>query len=488
MAAPRPPSASNESLPDLLSSAFDFAKTFGQYEVAPQTFLQGNQRLTPGLLDGYEYSPQPGEMQDDAGRWYAPDGQLIQFVDGPALAGLLDLMPAVGSVVAPVKGAGAVLGAGPILKARPSEAVAVDPTVRDYVAGAFEASRKRTGTKITPETYGKVDNAMMKMSLNPSQNAYNAVDRAAELGFDTPMFHISGNQAQGRVGSRTPWVETDPHLGSPARGAVFTGNRPSAIAGSGAAVGTGGGDNAYVHGLMLRSPILGEHAMPSTLAANGPDQIPFLSSAPDAFTTDKGLADILAMMHASPYRQEAIDAWLSAHSQQAAALGQSFDPKYLMQSLDKADESVSKLLARNYFDPQAGGAAVGEDFIASPGGNYQIGVPGFNNYEAGARSPVWKHEVVDGRMQRTQTLPGIHSPMQTSMLGSGFTGSRIVDETRKAADGKTIAMHYMPAIRSVDAKFDPRRVNENNMLAGMVPPGWLSGLFQPQPDQQEPQL
>jgi hypothetical protein len=450
--------------------------------------MQGNQRVRPGIMDGYEYTPQPGEMQDDAGRWYTPDGELIQFQDRPLLAELLDHMPAVGGLAAPAKAGGAVLGAGPILKARPSEALFADPTAMEHVAKQFEASRKRTGHKLSgPESLPASDNVMMKMSLNPSQNAIKGVERAAALGFDTPMFHISGLPAEGRVGSRTPWQVSDPFRGNPVTGAVYTGNRPSAIAGSNAAVGTGGGgENGYVHGLMLRAPILGEHPISPEVMAGMPDAVPFGSSAMDAFATDKGLADILAGMHASPYRQEALDAWLSAHSQHSAAYGDAFDQKSLMQSFAKAEEDVSKLLARNYYDPSMGGTYVGEEFIPSPGGNNQIGVPHYTRYEAGSLDPVRKWQMVDGDSKKVQAAPGVHSPMQTSMLGTGFTGSRIVDETRKAADGKTIAMHYMPAVRSVDAKFDPRRVNENNMLAGVAPPGWFAGLFER--DDQEPQL
>jgi|688.fasta_scaffold1507256_2 hypothetical protein len=54
--APRPSSTQNSGLPDILASAFDFAKTFAQYELNPQSLMQGNQFIGQ-ITVGWKVAP-----------------------------------------------------------------------------------------------------------------------------------------------------------------------------------------------------------------------------------------------------------------------------------------------------------------------------------------------------------------------------------------------------------------------------------------------
>jgi hypothetical protein len=470
MPAPRPNPGNN--VPDILSNAFEFAKTFGQYELAPETLVGPNQRVRPGIMDGYAYTPQPGETVDDSGQWYTADMQPIEWVDRPQLASLLDLFGnTMGGVAAPVRAAAgeAVLGAGPILKARPSELLNMDPTAAEYLAQHVEAMRKRApmGYKLGGEaTLEKADNALTKLSLPPSKNAMGVVERAAELGFDTPMFHVSGYRAGEKPlkDGSVPFLTPDPNRAG--RGAVFFGDMPSSIVRSGAAVGAGGGDGASVFPFLLRAPIMGEHAIPEEALSALPDSLQFASSAPDAFATPQSIQDLVAGIRNGPYRQEAMDARLAATPPG--------DRQWIKSQIEQTDESLAKHMARMYYAPEMGGGMLGpDDFMPVPGGKNQPGVPHYGLYEHGA-------------VKSTGGQGGAPSFFQTGQLGLGFTGSRVADETAHWKNGKTIAMPYAPAIRSVNAKFDPRKVDESNVLSGAIPPGWFSSLFQQQ--QEEPQL
>jgi hypothetical protein len=423
-------------------------------------------------MDGYAYTPQPGETVDDSGQWYTADMQPIEWVDRPQLASLLDLFGnTMGGVAAPVRAAAgeAVLGAGPILKARPSELLNMDPTAAEYLAQHVEAMRKRApmGYKLGGEaTLEKADNALTKLSLPPSKNAMGVVERAAELGFDTPMFHVSGYRAGEKPlkDGSVPFLTPDPNRAG--RGAVFFGDMPSSIVRSGAAVGAGGGDGASVFPFLLRAPIMGEHAIPEEALSALPDSLQFASSAPDAFATPQSIQDLVAGIRNGPYRQEAMDARLAATPPG--------DRQWIKSQIEQTDESLAKHMARMYYAPEMGGGMLGpDDFMPVPGGKNQPGVPHYGLYEHGA-------------VKSTGGQGGAPSFFQTGQLGLGFTGSRVADETAHWKNGKTIAMPYAPAIRSVNAKFDPRKVDESNVLSGAIPPGWFSSLFQQQ--QEEPQL
>lgn len=453
--APQPdqPGSIGRTLADLFS-----------YETNPEAWAQPNERVRPGIMDGYEYTMQPGEMIDELGRVYAPGAQEpVDWVDRPQLATILDLLGSVsGSVAAPVRAAAGemVLGAGPIIKARPSELLNYDPTAVEHVARQVEAMRKRAANGYTLGGEGsldKADNALTKLSLPPSNNAMSVVERAANLGFDTPMFHVSGYRAGAKPlkDGSVPFVNVDPNRAG--RGAVYFGDMPSSIVRSGAAVGAGGGDNAIVYPFMLRAPIMGEHMIPEEALGALPDMLKFNSSAPDAYAIDQSIQDIVSGIRNGPYRQEAVDARL--------AVAQPGDRSWIKSQIDQTDDTLAKHLARMYYDPTMGGRRLTPDeFLPVPGGKNQPGVPHYGGYEHGA-------------VQSIAGEGGAPSYYQTGQLGIGFTGSRVADGTANWKNGKTIAMPYAPGIRSVNAKFDPRKADTNDVLSGLTPPGWFTSLF-----------
>jgi hypothetical protein len=468
--APRPSSTQNSGLPDILASAFDFAKTFGQYELNPQSLMQGNQRVRPGIMDGYEYTPQPGETQDDAGRWYTPDGQLIQFQDRPALAELLDLMPAVGGLAAPANAGGAVLGAGPIIRARASEAMAMDPSIGEHSASFIEAMRKRApmGYPVPDwDKLGKADNALTKMSMAPSKNAMGVAEKAGALGYDTPMFHVSGYRAGDKPlkDGSVPFLVPDPNIKG--RGAVYFGDLPSSIVKSGAAVGSGGGEiGATIYPFLGRAPFVGEHGMTDEMMSFMPDKLNFNSTAPNALADGQSIQDLIEGIRSGPYREQFVE--------QRLAAAQPGDRDWIKKQIEGyGDTSLAKSLARMYYDPERGGALIGADeFMPIGSGNTQPGVPHYGTYE-------------NGGVKSGHGSAGAPSYYQTSHMGMGWTGSRVADETGNYG-GKTIAVPYAPAIRSPNAKFDPRKADTADTLAAKAPPGWFAGLFER--DDQEPQL
>lgn len=467
--APRPYTPANEGLPDILGKLVDI-------NVSPEHLLtKPNQRLAPGFSTFGQYEPQPGDMVDDAGRWWTADNQPIEFVQRPFMSEFLSALPTVGGIAgAEAKAGSTVLGAGPIIKARPSELMNMDPTVMDHVAGQVEASRKRAGYKLGgDETLQKADNAVMKMSGAPSKNAYGVVDRAAQTGNDTHMFHVTGLPGEGRVGSLTPWQVSDPHRAG--RGAIFFGDRPSSIVKSGAAVGAGGGNGGHVHPFLLRGDIFGEHMMSPELMSRVPDQLKFESSSPTAWATQPSLQDVTEALKNGPYSKEAEAAWLADHSARKAAGAYTPSSEALSKQLADAYGAFAKRFVQVHYDPTTGGRLIPpEDFMGIPTDKMQPGAPHYTTYEDGAAAS--SNNMKYGYGTNTPPVPGVHSPMQTAMTGAGFTGARILDETNKVG-GKTIAMHYMPGIRSVNAKFDPRKVDINNTLAGATPPGWFAQLF-----------
>jgi hypothetical protein len=443
---------------------------FARYQLDPESFLAPNERLEPGLTDGYAYSLKPNETADDAGNVVGPDGQPVTFKPRPQLSTLADMLGYMtGGVGGAPKGA---LGAGAYRSVRdvnPS-VFAGDDYARGYLATRMEAGHKRAGQgyqlpDMEPKTLSKMDKSLTSMSTEPSKPYLEKADRALSMGFDTPAYHFTNAPADpemARLLGAAPFRELDPFVTT--RGSMYFGDVPSKIIQSGAAQKTIGDPRMYP---FILKDVMGEHAMPPGLFEHLPDTL-----KPNQWGELGGASkgDMIAGIKETPGYADNITAAREAAKEH---FGSSFDPDFFANQQTSAREALADMLSKLYYDKQPGGLSVKSDPMGFvPAAINDPGLPHYSQYEVGARPN-----------KPGTNMTGLHSPLQNEVGAVGFSGSRILDEMRNAG-GKSFAMIDPTGVRSMGAKF----LNPNgDLLSGTAPPSWLLNMPMTMPNEGNPQ-
>lgn len=445
---------------------------FVRYQFAPETFLAPNERLKPGLMDGYQYSLKPGETTDDAGNVIGPDGQAVTFKNRPQLSGLADLLGFMtGGVAGAPKGA---VGSGAYRAVREVEPslLAGDDYAREFLATRMEAGHKRAGQGYSPQSMApkdldKMDKSLTSMSTPPSAPYLDKADRALAMGFDTPAYHFTNAPADPEVRrllGASPFREMDPFVTN--RGSMYFGDTPSGIIKSGAAQKTMGDPRMYA---FVLKDIMGEHPMPPGLYSQMPDTLTFDKYGSVPHTASK---DVQAAIQSTPGYAENMQAAREAAKERFGP--SNFSPDKFQAIQGDARDSLATMLARLYYE-QVPGAAPGQvakmdpmSFVPAASGSTDI--PHYGIFENGSLP----------NLPGTQ-LTGLHSPLQNEIGAVGFSGSRIRDEMRKV-NGKSFAMIDPTGVRSMGARFQ----NPNgDLLSGVTPPSWWLNLYADTPEAQQ---
>lgn len=423
---------------------------------------RSNTIMEPSLQDqltGSWITPEMDVRHWDSGpeAYWRDTGEPVQFSRRPGILKIADLL---GNIVGGAAPAGAIRS-GFSLPARASQAAHYDPTIAEGIGSFIGAAKQnaRGGMRVAPETAFEAGTNLPAIDelfsgvTQPSAGALRTADRALAQGYDTPLLHLSGGK---------PWRNTELHRTE--TGAVYGADNLESIVKSGAAVGAGGGNDGFLHTLLARAPIFGEHMPPAEMLRNMPTA---------ANGGKSSMADLVNSIQTSPWRGEALDNYARALGQRGMS---SAEIEERIRQVAQSDQSLAKSLQQVYYDPAMGGERVpGHIFGPVQGGRSQPGIPGYQAYEAGA-------------LQRVSNgtggfLPGAPSPMQVSMQGAGFTGSRVVDGVANYNGAKTIAMHLASALRSPFAKFDPAKAHLPDTMAARVP----AGAFYSQPQSEAQQ-
>lgn len=440
---------------------------FVDYELNPESRLKPNERLRPGLMQGWRYDLRPGETMDDQNRVIQPDGTPATFVDRPQLATIADIIGFMtGGVAGAPKGA---LGSGAYRTVRdvgPS-ILAEDLTAVRELALRMEAMHKRgaQGYQINDpsvEGLAKADKALTRVSTKePLPRYQDSATRALDMGFDTPAFHITNVNPDPEVLRKlagTPFSTMDPFVKN--RGSMYFGNfeNPMGPLQTGAAQFTHGDVRAYPY--MLKD-VMGEHPMLPGLYGQMPDTLQFGKFGEVPGGT---LGDIRDAMQATPGWGDNMGAAMEAAKEY---FGKGFDPATFLQKQGTARNDVAEMLARLYYEPVPGGAPGSvqkiDPMAYRPADPSAAGLPGFSAFESGAR-----------QNKPGSVLSGLHSPIQNEIGAIGFSGARVKDEMRKIG-GKSYAMIDPTGVRAVGAKFkDPF----GDLLSAHAPPSWWVDLWQ----------
>lgn len=469
-----------DTLAGLVKQGWDAVKNtgpgkFAQYEFAPESTMAPNERVRPGLYQGYKYELRPGESIDDAGNVYGADGQPVTFKDGPKAMGLADLFGLMTGGVAGGAPKGAVTSGFHRVHRDINPAVTPDiDYARDWLGGRLQAGHKRASQgyrlpSLDDASLEKMDKALTKTSM-PSQHYLDKADRALSMGFDTPAYHFTNMEPDPEMLKRlaaTPFREIDPFYST--RGSMYFGDVPSKIISSGAAQKTYGDPRMYPY--VLRD-VFGEHPLSPGLQAQLPESLALNNWGSP---TDAAFKDLQAGMRAAPGYADNIGAAREAEKKFLMDLGYPFNEGGFNATQAEAFDTLTPMLQRLYYDKVPGGdpnrlhLMAPEDFV--PAQIVDDGLPHYSQYEAGSRM---------NRKGVPQT--GLHSPLQNEIGALGFSGSRVLDEMRNAG-GKSFAMIDPAGVRSMAAKFeDPY----GDLLSARVPATWMNGLFAPQlPDTEQ---
>lgn len=441
---------------------------FAQYEVAPESTMAPNERVRPGLYQGYQYQLRPGETFDDAGTVYGADGNPVTFKDGPQAMGLADLFGLMTGGVAGGAPKGAITSGFHRVHRDINPAVTPDlDYAREWLGGRLQAGHKRASQgyrlpSLDDVSLEKMDKALTKTSM-PSQPYLDKADRALSMGFDTPAYHFTNMEPDPEMLKRlaaTPFREIDPFYGT--RGAMYFGDVPSKIIQSGAAQKIYGDPRMYPY--VLRD-VMGEHPLPPGTMAQLPETLNLNSWGQ---VTDGSFNDLRAGLQSAPGYADNIGAAREAEKKFRTDLGLGFSPEHFNQYQASASKDLAPMIQRLYYDkvpgePNTVRLMAPEDFV--PATISDDGLPHYSQVEAGAN------------MNRNGVpMSGLHSPLQNEIGAIGFSGTRVLDEMRNKG-GKSFAMSDPAGVRSMGAKFqDPY----GDLLSAQVPSTWINGLFAPQ--------
>lgn len=436
---------------------------FARYQLDPESFLKPNERLKPGLTDGYQYSLKPGETTDDAGTVYGQDGQPVTFKSRPQLSSLADLLGyMVGGVGGAPKGA---VGAGIHRRVHNFEPSldAGDPTVHRELALKMEAMHKRgsQGYAIpdkNPETLDKADKALTRVSTkDPLPRYEQSAGRALDMGFDTPAFHATTHEADpavARLLAGTPWRELDPTY--KARGAFYLGDFDKPTAGIRSSAAQLGYGEPKIYPFLVKD-VFGENALPSGLQKVLPDRIK------GGFDT----TDIYHGLQDAPGYSDNLAAAMEAAKER---YGSGFDTSKFLSGQASARQGIAELLARNYYAPPENGVS----FMSAPrrllpphefkpvGVTDTSAMPHYSTFESGGVPNL------NGKPQS-----GLHSPWQNELGAMGFSGARVADEMRNVG-AKSFGMFDPTGVRAVGAKFENPT---GDLLSAVTPPSSWFDLF-----------
>ena len=442
---------------------------FVQYEVAPESTMAPNERVRPGLYQGYQYQLRPGETFDDAGTVYGADGNPVTFKDGPQAMGLADMFGLMTGGVAGGAPKGAITSGFHRVHREVNPAITHDiDYARDWLANRLQAGHKRGAQgyrlpDLDDVSLEKMDKALTSMSGAPGKVYLDKADRALSMGFDTPGYHFTNMEPDPEIMKRlgaTPFREIDPFYGT--RGSMYFGDVPSKIIQSGAAQKTYGDPRMYPY--VLRD-VMGEHALPPGTAAALPETLKLNQWGQ---VTDQSFNDLRAGLQSAPGYADNIGAAREAEKKFMMEQGLGFNQGFFDQAQASASKDLAPMIQKLYYDkvpgePNTVRLMAPEDFV--PATTHDDGLPHYSQFEVGAR------------MNRNgQAFTGVHSPLQNEIGAIGFSGSRVLDEMRNKG-GKSFAMIDPAGVRSMGAKFqDPY----GDLLSARVPATWMNGLFAPQ--------
>lgn len=445
-----------------------------------------NWMVEPDLLSRSMGFLEPGMTMDDAGRVsWADTGEDIQIIPRPRFSFRVDtpdgqqwtlprVFDAFGYMTGGVGGApkGAI-GAGAYRRVEPS-AFAGDPTVAEIIAKHIDAAGKRTlpsakapeGGYPMPERYSeqklfdKANRSLMTLSMPPSANAWGKAERALDLGFDTPAFHVTSQRFVDPAAAKksSPWLDLDPLMpipgaGDRSRGATYFADTPSGPITSGAAQLAGPG---RAFGFMLKD-VMGETPLPSHLQQMLPQRI-----GGDKYGVDKAsLRDIRDAFTGSSAYKESIGA---ANEARMRRLGEYYGPDDIAERISANERNLAEMLANIYY------RQAGEDMrqLVSPSEFRPVGP--FDEF-----MPKWG-VFEKGAVPKSGDIPGVHGFMQDVMGAAGFGGSRVYDEMRHA-QGKSFGMFDPSAVRAAGAQFkDPY----GNLVSAQTPLGSMFSMIPPE--------
>ena len=485
------------SLADLLGETVVDLNGNVAYPAVPKPRPRPNWIVEPDLLSqqtGSWVTPEMEMRYEDTGNraYWRDTGEPVQIVPRERLLpftrtpdGVELTMPKIADILGFVAGGtapkgGVVTGSGMWRKARevsPS-VYAEDPTVADLLARQMEAMHKRGSQGYVlegknkdalfnppgKEDLAKADKALTTVSTKEPLPRYaDAAQRALDMGFDTPAFHVTNMTPEADTIKKlagTPFREMDPTVGS--RGAAFFGGfeTPTGPLTSGAAQYTSGTPRVYPY---LVKDVLGEHPLPPGLNA----------SLPDAIQVDQwknlskdSLGDLLAGMLSTAGYEDNIMAAIEAAK---ARFGKSFSQNVFDVDHEAAANTVARMLAQTYFRATPDGA---------PGMLQKVDAFDFQplKWNSSALMPYGEFELGAVKNLAGQAQSGLHSPVQNQIGAIGFSGARVRDEMAKV-NGKTYAMIDPFGVRAVGAKF---KNPFGDLLSASVPPGAFFNAPAPQ--------